>query len=144
MAVMAEFLARGYNVAIPEVDVGDDIFVVRDSDGKLNRIQVKTASAQTIDKGYRARFLVPFKQLQRPIHPELHFVFVVRHEGSWKEFLVVSRAQLFEEYDQNRIGTLSNQMLHLHFSFTATDAICSKRSLQTYRNNWSNWPEIMP
>lgn len=28
MAVMAEFLVRGYNVAIPEVDVGDDIFVV--------------------------------------------------------------------------------------------------------------------
>lgn len=31
MAVMAEFLVRGYNVAIPEVDIGDDIFVVRDS-----------------------------------------------------------------------------------------------------------------
>jgi len=27
MAVMAEFLMRGYNVAIPEVDVGDDILV---------------------------------------------------------------------------------------------------------------------
>ena len=27
MAVMAEFLIRGYNVAIPEVDVGDDIFL---------------------------------------------------------------------------------------------------------------------
>lgn len=27
MAVMSEFLVRGYNVAIPEVDVGDDIFV---------------------------------------------------------------------------------------------------------------------
>ena len=31
--VMAEFLYRGYNVAIPEVDVGDDIFVVKDDDG---------------------------------------------------------------------------------------------------------------
>lgn len=28
MAAMAEFLLRGYNVAVPEVDVGDDIFVV--------------------------------------------------------------------------------------------------------------------
>jgi hypothetical protein len=27
LAVMAEFLLRGYNVAIPEVDEGDDIFV---------------------------------------------------------------------------------------------------------------------
>ena len=26
LAVMAEFLLRGYNVAMPEVDVGDDIY----------------------------------------------------------------------------------------------------------------------
>lgn len=31
MVVMSEFLDRGYNVAVPEVDVGDDLFVVRDS-----------------------------------------------------------------------------------------------------------------
>lgn len=42
MAVMAEFLVRGYNVAIPEVDIGDDIFVVRDDDGEYSRIQVKS------------------------------------------------------------------------------------------------------
>ena len=45
MAVMAEFLARGYNVAVPEVDRGDDLFVVRDDNGELSRIQVKSASA---------------------------------------------------------------------------------------------------
>lgn len=28
LAVMAEFLIRGYNVAMPEVDEGDDVFVV--------------------------------------------------------------------------------------------------------------------
>ena len=27
LAVMAEFANRGYNVAIPEIDIGDDIFV---------------------------------------------------------------------------------------------------------------------
>jgi len=37
LAVMSEFLTRGWNVAIPEVDIGDDIFVVRDSDGNLSR-----------------------------------------------------------------------------------------------------------
>lgn len=34
MAVMAEFLIRGYNVAVPEVDVGDDILVVKDRSGE--------------------------------------------------------------------------------------------------------------
>lgn len=41
---MSEFLWRGYNVAIPEVDRGDDIFVVHDDDGTLHRVQVKTAT----------------------------------------------------------------------------------------------------
>jgi hypothetical protein len=28
MAVMAEFLLRGWNVASPEIDVGEDLFVI--------------------------------------------------------------------------------------------------------------------
>ena len=35
---MAEFLLRGWNVAIPEVDTGDDIFVVQDENGTLRRV----------------------------------------------------------------------------------------------------------
>jgi len=42
---MSEFLARGYNVAVPEVDRGDDLFVVQDESGDFDRIQVKTACA---------------------------------------------------------------------------------------------------
>jgi hypothetical protein len=41
LAVMSEFLTRGWNVAIPEVDIGDDIFVVQDESGTLRRIQEK-------------------------------------------------------------------------------------------------------
>jgi hypothetical protein len=33
LAVMSEFLMLGWNVAIPEVDTGEDIFVVQDDDG---------------------------------------------------------------------------------------------------------------
>ena len=46
LAVMAELLARCYNVAIPEVDRGDDIFVVEDGSDNIWRIQVKTAFAE--------------------------------------------------------------------------------------------------
>ncbi len=143
MAVIAEFLARGYNVAIPEVDVGDDIFVVRDSDGDLNRIQVKTANARASRKSYSTRFSISLKQLQTPRTPDLYYVFVVRHDGSWKDFLVVSRDQLLEERANNKIGTPSKGMLSLYFSFTSKEVICSKTSLEKYRNNWSRWPEII-
>jgi len=83
MAVMAEFLVRGWNVAVPEVDVGDDIFVVRDSDGNLSRIQVKTASAQERKYGYTAQFNVSLSQLKTPITPELTYVFTVRSKQNW-------------------------------------------------------------
>jgi hypothetical protein len=38
LAVMSEFLILGWNVAIPEADIGDDIFVVQDDMGTLNRV----------------------------------------------------------------------------------------------------------
>lgn len=38
MAVMAEFLLRGYNVAVPEVDIGDDVLVVKDGDAEYSRV----------------------------------------------------------------------------------------------------------
>ena len=41
LTVMSEFLLRGWNVAIPEIDIGDDIFVVQDESGTLRRVQVK-------------------------------------------------------------------------------------------------------
>ena len=30
MAVISEFLIRGWNVAVPEVDIGDDLLVIKD------------------------------------------------------------------------------------------------------------------
>lgn len=46
LVVMSNFLLRGWNVATPEVDVGDDIFVVEDKKGIFYRVQVKTANAK--------------------------------------------------------------------------------------------------
>ncbi|HEY4596805.1 MAG TPA: hypothetical protein VIJ02_10420, partial [Thermoanaerobaculia bacterium] len=61
---MAEFLLRGWNVALPEVDVGEDIFVIRDADGDLSRIQVKGA----IGKGKKTisgKFSLSLAQLRK-------------------------------------------------------------------------------
>ncbi len=46
LAVMAELLARGWNVAIPEVDIGDDVFVAQDDGARLTRVQLKTTAAE--------------------------------------------------------------------------------------------------
>lgn len=68
LAVMAEFLIRETNVAIPEVDIGEDIVVVGDDRVRITPVQVKTANAleaqpEHSDK-FRAQFRVPIKQLE--------------------------------------------------------------------------------
>src|SRR4051794_33366596 len=84
LAVVAELLNRQRNVAIPEVDVGEDLFAFRDRVNEpVTRIQVKTANAtrrKTAGR-YSARFSVPFAQLDAPDEPALHYVFAVRFEG---------------------------------------------------------------
>ena len=92
--VMSEFLMLGWNVAIPEVDRGDDIFVVKDSDGDLRRVQVKTAQAKSTRKGYTAQFSLPRQQLITQTTPELYFTLLIRGKDSWKELFVITRTDL--------------------------------------------------
>jgi hypothetical protein len=67
MAVMSEFLYRLINVAVPEVDVGDDIFVVREKDEAVTRVQVKYGRAVVQQNdSYVAQFSLPWKQFDRP------------------------------------------------------------------------------
>ena len=68
MAVMAELLWRGLNVAFPEVDVGDDVFVVKDETGELWRVQVKTATAGPLPDGYSAQFSISLEPAREPAH----------------------------------------------------------------------------
>ncbi|MEZ4888769.1 MAG: group I intron-associated PD-(D/E)XK endonuclease [Chitinophagales bacterium] len=70
---MSEFLARGWNVAVPEVDVGDDMFVVRDKDGIFQRVQVKTGTGKIKSKSFSTQFSLNFSQLVTPISPELYY-----------------------------------------------------------------------
>jgi hypothetical protein len=83
LAVMAEFLLRGYNVAMPEVDEGDDVFVVEDQSGQLWRIQVKTAIGQRRGTSWRAKYSVSLRQFEHPRDPKFFFVFAVRCDQDW-------------------------------------------------------------
>ena len=67
---MSEFLIRGWNVVVPEVDIGNDIFAVRDSNGDYHRIQVKTAVAKERKNGLSIQFNLPIAQLEPPFTPE--------------------------------------------------------------------------
>ena len=143
LAVMAEFLLRGYNVAIPEVDVGDDIFVVRDRTQGYSRVQVKTALAIATRVGYSARYTVKLDQLVTLSTPDIWYVFANRLENRWQSFVVISRSELQTLYDEQHIGALNQRgMLSFYFSFSDSAVTCSSQDFSPYLNNWDAWPYV--
>jgi hypothetical protein len=47
---MSELLLLGWNVAVPVVDIGDDVFVIDDNDKTTYRLQVKSAQPSKKDR----------------------------------------------------------------------------------------------
>lgn len=148
LAAMSYFLVRGWNVATPEVDVGDDLFVIEDAKGIFYRIQVKTANALEHLNSYSALFKVPLPQLQKKIDPEIYYVFVVCRNHQWSDKIVIPRKDLFELYADSDIGTTSEKSLLVYFSFK-TDKItqkikvtCSDVDVTKYLDNFTDFPVI--
>ena len=96
LAVMGEFALRGYNVAMPEIDVGDDLFVFNDATGSTWRIQVKTAIATARAKSDSMQFRIRESAITTRLDPDLHFIFACRLKDQWK-FIIVSRS-ILENY----------------------------------------------
>jgi hypothetical protein len=97
---MSELLLRGWNVAVPVVDVGDDVFVIDDNDKTTRRLQVKTSETEPVKTragamGVRARFTLSRVQLSTAQQIELFYMLLLRVETRWR-FLVVPRADLAE------------------------------------------------
>ena len=146
--VMSHFLMRGWNVAVPEVDIGDDIFVIEDAKGISYRIQVKTSSATEHLKSYSAQFKVSLAQLEKPIEPDIYYVFVLCKNLHWSDIIVIPRKDLFYLYHQSKIGTLADKSLLVYFSFE-TDKVtqnlkvtCSGIDITEYLDNFDDFPVI--
>ncbi|MEM7531514.1 MAG: hypothetical protein AAF639_05020 [Chloroflexota bacterium] len=143
MAVMAEFLLRGWNVAVPEVDIGDDLLVLRDEDGNLSRIQVKTASATALQQGYSLRYSVRFSQLSQFILPEVTFVFASRLNKQWNPFIVIPRDILFDSHRLHGVGSLTQSgNVTFYFRYDNSEITCGGQDFSHYLDNWDEWPII--
>ena len=142
LAVMSELSLRGYNVAIPQIDKGDDVFVVNDASGAMARVQVKTSRGKNQAQSRAYQFRVRETAIQVPQNPELHFVFVCRAPDRWR-FVVVPRQVLHNYVVAQNVGTASNEYrvfpITLHNDGTAT---CSGVHLQHHLEDWTPWPEL--
>jgi hypothetical protein len=144
-AAMSEFLYRGYNVAPPAVDLGEDVFVVRARPNVVTRVQAKSSNTQNTRAGYFAQFNVPLDQLEEQDDPELVYVFPARHDGRWAEFIIIRRPVLRQLRKVNEIGSPDDAgNLVLRLAYTATDVLNKGTSFQPFRNAWEPWPPPLP
>ncbi len=144
---MAECLMRGFNVAIPEVDIGDDLFVVNDQSGNYRRIQVKTITAIQRSAGYSAQFQVPLPQLQQIFVPDLIYVFATRFPTGWGPFLVIPRDTLLALHQTKGVGakTKAGARVQLYVTFGADGSVrCGPQSLAAFVNQFDGLPDTVP
>jgi hypothetical protein len=161
-AAMSEFLYRGYNVAVPSVDVGDDVYVVEDNEGTMWRLQVKTADGASDERRAQdgsltsmgCSYALSRRQLRTEKANELFFMFMVRWEGRWR-FVLIARDALseirarFEAADRSgKSGRkpvpdeeAKNDGMTLRIEWRAADAEGWSTSLAPYLDRW---PEEFP
>ena len=80
-AVMFELALREYNVAIPEIDTGDDVFAFDVARGALWRIQAKAATPSVQKTSRRYQFRCRETAIATPVFPDLTFVMAVARRG---------------------------------------------------------------
>jgi len=150
LAVMAELLWLRCNVAIPEVDLGTDVFVFKDERQEVVRLQVKSCTSPYLyaDKsGYSAKFALPMKQFHRlDDRPPLYYALAVLRDDRWVDFLVVSRARLQSYFNGiKQFGSLNKKNDELEITVEFRVAVeCSGQVLTDCRNAWKSLPPLQP
>lgn len=141
--VMSEFLARGWNVAIPEVDVGDDILVLEDATGNLSKVQVKTANVTKRKEGYSAQFQLNYTNLNNVVRVPTYYVLVVRVEDNWAKPLIISQNALLGYVQNDQMGSRHQDTITLYVAYTPQTVTCSNIDLSIYLDNYQDFPTIV-
>jgi len=139
---MSEFLMLGWNVAIPEVDIGDDIFVVQDDNGTLRRVQVKTSTSTSRKDSFSGQFSLSVKNLRNISNILVHYIFLVRHNDEWSKPVIIRQDYLLNHFENNKVGSLAKGNITFYFSFTKGKAECSGQDFTGYIKDFTDFPKI--
>lgn len=141
---MSQLLSRGYNVSVPEVDLGDDVLVEYPEGRKTKSVQVKSRTKDEPPHQSRTvgRFIVPTRQLLTRRSPELCYVFAVWIHGQW-DTLIISRRSLLRAWLGRHGRPAAKKVTNFAFTFHPDRVHGLGRSFNQYRNNWDRyWPRL--
>jgi len=117
LRLISEFLLRGFNCAIPEIDEGDDFLVLyKDLNLIQNtaRIQVKSSKKSK----NKFQFNIPNIQLLTPTAPEIFYCFIFWKQDYQPEFYFIPRDQLSDLItNDQKIGSLGKNNQKWNVSF---------------------------
>jgi hypothetical protein len=140
--VMSEFLMLGWNVAIPEVDIGDDIFVVQDDNGTLRRVQVKTSTSTTRKGSFSGQFSVSVKNLRNLSNILVHYIFLVRHNDEWSKPVIIRQDYLLDLFENYNVGSETKGNITFYFSYTKEMVECAGQNFTKFINDFTDFPKI--
>jgi len=145
LAVLSEFLSRGYNAATPEIDIGEDVFVIEDGEEGYWPVQVKTATAEELHDGScRAQFTFRRDQLVRIPNVELTYILALRRNHRWSSFLIIPRANMNELYELGHLGAQRGEVLTWEFVYEDSTRRSQRADLTLFESNWeTQWPSIL-
>lgn len=143
LSMMSEFLMRGWNVAIPEVDIGDDIFVVQDDSGTLRRVQVKTSNSTSRQGSISGKFSVSAKNLKNLSKIPVHYVFLLRHEDSWMKPIIIRQDELLEYVQTDNIGSQAAPNIIFYLSYSNGKVECSGQDFTKHISDFTDFPQVI-
>ena len=132
----------GWNVAIPEVDIGDDIFVVQDDNGTLRRVQVKTSTSTIRKNNFSGQFNVSVKNLRNISNILVHYIFIVRTNDEWSKPVIIRQDYLLDHFENNSVGSESKGNIIFYFSYTVGKVECASQDFTKYVRDFSDFPKI--
>jgi len=139
--VMSELLMRGWNVAIPEVDTGDDIFVVKDLSGDLRKMQVKTTyTVEIIRNGFKVKFNIPSKQLRLPQEVEIIYALVIRKENKWVDKIIIIQREVLEKKLSLIKKNIKAKNINLYLKFEGNNVFAQSENFNEHVNDFSAFP----
>jgi len=140
--IMSEFLMLGWNAAIPEVDIGDDIFVVQDNNGTLRRVQVKTSNFKKRKATYSGQFSASVKNLRNITSSFVYYTFIVRQNDEWSKPVVIRQDFLLDHFENNYVGTGYKGNITFYFSYSKGKVTCSGQDFTKYIRDFTDFPFI--
>ena len=145
LAVLSEFLSRGYNAATPEIDIGEDVFVIEDGQEGYWPVQVKTATSEELQDGScHAQFTFRRDQLLKAPNVELTYVLALRQNHRWTSFLVIPRRSLERLYRLGHLGSQRGEVLTWEFVYEGSTRRCQQANFTAFESDWdTQWPSIL-